>query len=465
MSTFSNMVQRYKRATPKQLIVTGIFMLALAGSIGAGFAANQQTSAATTRDCDTNSIDYKPNNGGCGALSPAELIADLRQNDPSDLQAIMADERFANLPGGKYDRFASTAVMGNVYRNGQVKDNNGNLILQNASSMGRKSWGNPNRHPVTIGGGTYYTSTTQNSFAPGVDSIPVMIMFDADGNAESIVMTACGNPVWGDKVKSTAECKALNMTAVSGKENTYDFTTNAAVTGNAKVVKVEYFVDGSSYKSEANASTPVRIAFTKDSTVTVEVTVSVPGKQTRVIKSELCKKKVVVKVKKEVVHVCKNLVATSSDNKTFRFTVKTTQSTGVTVKSADFVLDNKTTTTGVTTKVNGDIYRDYTFTDNEKHTVAIKQIAFEVEGKTVDVKTKEGECKASVTREKAPECPEKPGSGFPPGDARCQTKPPEVPKEMPKSGPAGIAGLFAGVSAAGAIGHRMFQNRRNRRSQ
>ena len=38
-------------------------------------------------------------------------------------------------------------------------------------------------------------------------------------------------------------------------------------------------------------------------------------------------------------------------------------------------------------------------------------------------------------------------------------------QELPHTGPAGTVGLFAGMSALGAAGHRIFMNRRARRSE
>jgi len=218
-----------------------------------------------------------------------------------------------------------------------------------------------------------------------------------------------------------------------------------------------------------------KLTLTKASKVRVEIdVVFMSGKTKTHVTSVLCEKEIGV-VKEEFLHVCEALVATSTDNKTFRFTVQTKQSDGVTVKNADFTLDNTTTVTGVNDKdSDGNIFRNYTFSDAVEHTVKVKQIVFVVEGKDVTVVTPTGKCVAKVTPEKPPvcihnpnlppehpdckkpECVEKPGSGLPPGHPDC---------ELPVTGPAGVAGLFAGVTAAGAIAHRLFMSRRARLSE
>jgi hypothetical protein len=139
------------------------------------------------------------------------------------------------------------------------------------------------------------------------------------------------------------------------------------------------------------------------------------------------------------------------------------------VKSADFTLDSNITTKDVTDKdQSGNIFRDYTFSDVNQHTVKAV-VNFLVEGKVVQSTDL---CQAKVTPKqppvcefnpnlppnhpdcKKPECVEKPGSGFPPGDERCK---------LPVTGPAGMAGLFTGVTAVGAVGHRLLMNYRRKR--
>lgn len=465
MSIFTSVKKFYGNISAKQFVLAGVFMLALAGAIGGGFASKQSSTAATIRDCDTNSIDYKDLNGGCGAADANEFILDAKGNNPNDLQNIY--NRFG-LATAEYDRFKTTAKAGVAYKTSGKVVVDGVTVIENAWSIGRKKFDYSTAYP-SINGKTYYKSMHKDVLG---QNLPVMVMFDDDGNVEFTVINACGNPVDGDKIQSRAECNALNMKPVQNKKNAYEFTTTATKYGLAKFFEFEYFYnDGSGDKSFAktkSGSEVVTKTFEKSATVTVRVTITLPNGNKKVIVDVLhCSKKVGV-VKEEVLKVCDALVATSSDNKTFRFTLKTKQSDGVTVKSADFNLDDKTTVTGIK-PVGGVIYRDYTFTDYVKHTVTATKVTFVVEGKDVVVVTPEGKCRASVTRDKAPEC--KPG--IPEGDERCKDycKPgvpvgsPECEPELPKTGAGSVAGLFAGVAAAGTIGHRVYMSRRARSSE
>jgi len=459
MSVFTNVVKKYKRATPKQLLLSGVFMLALAGAIGGGFASKQFSSAATGRDENVvNSIDNSSNGGGVGALSNSEFISDVRYNHPSDLQSIYSA---FGLSASDYDRFVSEARPGMALQDGTVVVD-GETVMHDAWSIGRTKFSYA--HNYWIGDKLYYWSWDTKVLK---SNLPVMVLFDKDGTVQIAVIQACGNPIGGVKVTSGAECKDLIKTPVDGEENTYTFSTNANKWGLAKYAEFNYYYnDGSGDKLFATTHSPsetVKKTFTKSATVTVRITINLPGGKTKIVTGPLCSKQVGV-VKKEVLHVCESLVASSTDNITFRFTVSTKQSSGVTVKSADFTLDNSTTTKDVTTKdASGNIYREYTFDDTNKHTVGAV-VNFLVDGKIV---RSTEDCKASVQRNKTPEC--KPG--IPEGDVRCTPEcKPGIPvgdsrcEELPSTGPAGMTGLFAGVSALGAAAHRVFIRRRAHRS-
>src|SRR5436853_6654582 len=96
----------------KRLVLVSLCLSAFTAVSLAGVSVLQKTFAATTRDCTHNSIDNQPLNGGCGAATPSELIADIRANNPSDLKDIY---NFNGLWPQKYDRFATTARTGTAY--------------------------------------------------------------------------------------------------------------------------------------------------------------------------------------------------------------------------------------------------------------------------------------------------------------------------------------------------------------
>jgi hypothetical protein len=175
------------------------------GAMTFGFAMALSLAAAPTshaagisgpRDCTTNSLNNKPLHGGCGAVTPTELIEDVRVNDPGDLQAIYADSRMGGLVSSKYERFASNARMGTAYKNGNIVVD-GKTVMTNASSIGRHSFPGQTT-PVKIGDRTYYMGANSATFQQ--PTIPVMVMFDDAGVAETAILTACGNPVIAKKV-------------------------------------------------------------------------------------------------------------------------------------------------------------------------------------------------------------------------------------------------------------------------
>lgn len=474
MSLFTSIKKRYAQITPKQFIVAGVFMLGLAGAIGGGFASKQHSAAQEIRDCDNGQsiINVAP----CGALTREELASDIRSNNSiqKDLQAIYADSRIGGLSGeADYRRLETEAVHGVLKRNGDVVVN-GEVVMTGAYTMGRKNYAG--REPLTIGNRTYYMSTPEVSFASHRTELDVIVLFDDNGTVEIAIMEACGNALpKGYRVPSGAECKGLNKFAVENKKNTYQFSAEASKFGFAKYVKFNYYYnDGSGYKlfdTKTNPSDKTKeITFTKATKVKVEIEISLPGNKSKTVTSPLCEKEIGV-VQEEFLYVCEALVATARDNtnRKFRFTAKHKKSNNVTLNSVDFTLDNTTTTKGVTDKdANGYIYKDYDFNDSVEHKVSAV-INFTADGKPV---TSKETCVAKVTPEKPPvciynpnlppehpdckkpECIEKPGSGFPPGDERC--------KELPKTGAGSVAGLFAGVAVAGTIGHRLYTSRKRR---
>jgi hypothetical protein len=477
MSIINRITERISRMSVKQLAVAGVFTLALAGSIGLGLATRQSLSAATIRDNDVvNSIDGCTNNGGIGAADARELIADIRDSNAhncqggghTDLATIYADPVSGSLTADKYDRFISEAKDGILWRDGRVTVN-GETVMENVWTLGRTTMGRPAsvRQPIQIGGKTYYHSIPDVSFAASRQSLPVMVMFDAQGTAEVVIMNACGNVVGGGKkITSSVTCNTLNKVQKDkeNKPNEWTFTTNAAFTGNAKLSKVVYsFSDGTPDVVTHSLTEEVTHDFKKSGDVTVTVYASVPGgHEIRSVAVANCKFHVEHKSPKAV---CTALVpgALDSQNQKFRFTVKVSVDKNVTVKNADFTVDGKNTTTVTVKDSDGNIYKEYTFTDDQKHTVSAFVRFTTVEGEKTD------KCNAEVTSKKTPVCtvpgheneaPNSPNCGYclpgvPIGSPQCTP-----PTELVHTGPGNIIGLFAGTSALGAVGHHLYARRR-----
>lgn len=436
----------------KQLMIAGVFMVALGGAVALGHATKQKISAASYNpDCSGNAIIT------CGTSDAGHFINTVRGNN-GDLKAIY--DGFG-LQGGDYDRFMREAKPGIAYKDGRIVVD-GRTVATDSWSIGR------HKKAQSWNWNGYWADSAPNVFTK--NEIPVMVLFDENGEFEFAVMHACGNPTTGNKVKNSFECKSLTKSPVEGEKDTYMFTVDAPYSEGVSIAKVVYnFGDGTTEtRNDLNA---VKHKFTKPGnyTVTVSVTFNLPGGKQKTVEGIKCKTNVTVLAP---FYECVQLAATVlNDKKTqFRFTVKTNQGNGATLKDVDFTLDGKNTTTGVTTKDDkGNIYKDYTVAeDGASHTVVAK-VNFNLDG-GVTSKT----CEAKITSTKAPVC-DKPGKemyppnapecqdeckpGIPKGDARCGEV---LPAELPKTGMGNLIGLFAGTSAIGAVAHRVVTSRRSR---
>ncbi|HET8669561.1 MAG TPA: PKD domain-containing protein, partial [Candidatus Saccharimonadales bacterium] len=355
--------KRLARINPKQFVVAAGFAVALFGAIGLGTATKQLTSASGIRDTGTNPI---LNQGSIGCLTIEECVSDFRANKPSDVQDIFTNR---GLSPDEYSRFAQSAKPGKVYKNGNIVVD-GQIVATDAWSMGREKF-NDQRVPLYIGGKTYYMSPTSSSFAS--DSLDAFVMFNDQGMVEFAILTACGNPTWGNNKRPEYGCKSLNKTPVADKKNTYNFTTTLEPMKLATVNKLVYdFGDGTPTVTETNPSKSVQHTYTKVGTHTATVTVyfNLPGGK---IATSKCKTTITVLAP---FYSCDVVLPRelNAEKTKFRFTVKASAGNGATLKDADFTLDGTSTVTGVTTKdENGNIYKEYEFArDGKDHTVVVK---------------------------------------------------------------------------------------------
>lgn len=456
--------RRLRDISTKQMIIASAFVVAVAGAVSLGLATHQKTHAAQ-QDCTGNSIIY------CGYSDANDFAAKYNANATGDLPAIYA---YYGLQSSQLNQFVTSAVPGVATKSGDIVVD-GRVVASNVVSLGRDANSHYAQTQRTINGRTYYESRSQDVFLS--DSIPVLVMFNAQGVMQFAVMTACGNPATGNKVTPNYACNNLQMSAVSGKDNTYNFSTSASAGNGATIDHVVYdFGDGSATVSKTNPTEQVTHAYTKDGNYSAKVTVyvKVPGGSTQIIApAGSCVKQVTVKMP---FYQCLQLAATVlNDQKTqFRFTVKTNQGNGATLKDVDFTLDTSNTTSGVTTKdANGNIYKDYSFSDTKEHTVVAK-VNFNVAGGVQSVN-----CQAKVTPSQQPMCTVPGKEMYPPNAPECvenctvpgktnlpvnspECKETPVATTLPNTGAGDIFGLFAGTSAAGAAAHRVIMSRRRR---
>jgi hypothetical protein len=171
--------------------------------------------------------------------------------------------------------------------------------MTNAWSIGRSGFSYSTPYTPLSSVGTFFKSDDTDVL---LQDLPVMIMFDKDGTAQFVAIKSCGNPINAEKVKSGAECKDLVKKPVDGKKDTFQFTTDATKFGLAEFIKFDYFVDEGNgpqlFATTDSPDKPVERTFTKDATVSVRITISLPGNQTKEIVSDACT--AAVKVEKVV---------------------------------------------------------------------------------------------------------------------------------------------------------------------
>lgn len=284
------MRQTHNRHTKTKGLLALVFaasalLLAVAGFHNAG--------AAFVQDCKANSIIV------CGSPTADDFISKVRADNDGhgnhDLQAVYSD--FGLVPS-EYSQFVTNARPGMALQNGTVVVD-GQTVATNAWSIGRTQFSYTT--PITINGKTYFKA---NDTQVLLQNLPVMVMFNAQGQMQFAVMNACGNPIKAENVAPKFSCDLLQAKAVSGQQNTFTFTTKATATNNAKLVKVVYTFGDGTTATETDLNTPVQHTFIANTcgsggntcTVMATVTVSLPGSQTQTVTSATCKTQITVNV-------------------------------------------------------------------------------------------------------------------------------------------------------------------------
>lgn len=376
-----NLVRHMTLRNTKITFAAGLIISAL--SLVGIFAASPSV-LARAMECDNNAIMW------CGFGSNSEFISKLRANDDGkghrDLQSIYGHY---GLSTSEYSRFQSTAKDGVMYRDGRVVVGS-DTVMTSGRTLGREYFNGSSS--VSISGKTYYKGSPSVRWAPGTNSLPVKVMFNSSGVAEVVVMTSCGNPVDGSKTSSAASCQRLNMTAVSGKANTYRFTASASASGNARITKYVYdFGDGSAPVTTTSASTPVEHTYKKPGDVTAKLTVyaSAPGGTTIVSTADTCKKKITIVAPFYECVKLDAVLANPNDKYTYAYTVTMKYGNGAKFESATFDYGDGSKQT-VTSATSTTVKAQHTYREPGTYTV---QVALKFNGKTVTSSA----CKRPVT--------------------------------------------------------------------
>lgn len=431
-------------------------VLGLASIVGLSALSTNKVKAATP-GCDSDVIMY------CGFTDPTDFIRKARTNDSGnghfDLNTIYSHY---NLPTSEYDRFVREAKPATIYRDGRVVVD-GKTVATDGQNLGREAGTQgPGSYPIAIGGTTYYGNANSRTYA---NDLPGYVLFDNTGTMQFATLKLCGNPIFGNVVKTSASCSALQSTPVSGKMNTYSFTASATSTGNATITKFVYdFGDGSPTVTATSGTQAVEHTYSKAGNFTAKVTVyaSVPGNPNL----QLPVVGTCTKVINITIPYCVELSGAILDKTKlmYSFVAKASFGGGVTFKSADFVFgdgksQNGVTPNGTTATVN------HTY-DSAGNYNAAATLHFSVNGADYTAPT----CTAKVTPEQPPTPTCKPG--VPVGSPECTPCPYDSslsntsdqckPQVLPDTGAGNVIAIFAALVVAGFLVYRQLLFRKHK---
>lgn len=252
--------------TKKSLLTAVLLVASVAGgALAYGTYADNKIDAAS---CPSN--DIMP----CGVLyekDPKNAFIDRLNKsvytpssaNPADMDNIYG-ERYG-LPHSEYANFRNYA------KAGKINPDTGNITVDgitvgyDAQSLGRNS--KSVSHPVTIGGKTYHESPIRLLTKYTNEAL---VLFDAKGNVQTVIMNLCGNPMTVTKKDPKYNCDALNMTQVD--RDTFKFSSNISTSNGATVTKVVYdFGDGQTV-TQTSPSTVVEHTYAKAGNYVAKVT-------------------------------------------------------------------------------------------------------------------------------------------------------------------------------------------------
>ena len=449
--------QKYAPSFRKMIAAaSGLMLLALVATV----VGSPQKAFAD--DCGPNAIVY------CGFNTNTQFINYLKDNKDNypnnphrDLQAIM--NKFG-LSSADYDKFKSSAKSGTVYRSGSKVVVDGKTVMTDAKSLGRTTLDGRHNKSISIAGETYYYGDVSRVF--NSSSIPAKVLFDEKGTAQFVVLTDCGNPVWGTPVESTAKCKALNQEPVAGTTDTFNFTTSTVVTGNATITKCVYdFGDGTKPVTSSSCSAKVKHTFA-GGTYNVKVTVyaTAPGGVTI---SDTCGTTVNVAIP---YYECVAQKGPEPEGLKYTFITGLKYGNGATPKSAVFTFgDGSTTTIPAASKSASTITTTHTYAKTGTYSVTAIVHFTLPNGQDV---TSNG-CSWVVKPSEPPVAECKPG--IPVGDVRCNPCPTDSsitadnPKcttpatTLPNTGAGNVIAIGAAALVGGFLFYRQWMFRKHKR--
>ena len=420
-------------ATSKLFIVSALVVLS-GGLVAVNTLTNPGAAwADLPRDCDDNSVVY------CGTTTKDEFVAKYNENKTGDLPAVYAQ---FGLSQDELSRFNGTAKMGTVYKDGRVVVD-GKVVAHDAKSIGRHDMAGS--APMQIAGKTFYLRPTGVSFRG--DSIEALVMMNGN-KVEFVALTSCGNPV--TMTQPSYSCDMLTSQKVD--DDTYKFSSKVTAKDGATLTKVVYeFGDGQKVE-KTNPGEVVTHDYAKPGKYTAKVTAyfTYQGQQLTHTSAD-CTKNIEVPQPPKPQYACSALTARKISRTKYEFVATTKTAGGATPKDASVDFGDNQKVEGVKAK-DGKFTVEHEYAKEGDYTI-VATVNFNIAD---GVKSAKCEAKLTVDKDTPEEC--KPG--IPVGDERCEEKP-EVPAELPSTGPIEIIGSTIGLGSIAAAGNYYLRTRRD----
>jgi uncharacterized repeat protein (TIGR01451 family) len=281
---------------------------------------------------------------------------------------------------------------------------------------------------------------------------------------QAYVHSADGQRVTGQNCIKTVEveteeekkvvCEELTASALTlnvGEQ--VDFTAIASASGGAEILGYAFLIDNQLMQID-EANTFSAIAGLPGTYEVMVYVISDIGEHT----SENCIKTVTVVEEEEPVYTCEYFKLSRNkikEDQTVEFTVKVTAKNGAEFKFATFTFGDEAENADkfVTNSIKDGVVtttHKYKKAGTYKPNVAV---TFDVNGEMFTVN--DPDCAAELSVEKTPMCEVKGKEHLPVGHKDCKET--EV---LPDTGAGNVAGMFAAITAAGAVTHRKFTLRR-----
>jgi len=291
------------------LIISGALLFNILGT---------DTHASSPRDCDNNAII------NCGATTASELASKYQKNSTGDLDNIYHSY---GLTDNDLTHAGSKAKMGEVHKDGRVTVG-GKTVATDAQSLGRQNMSGS--HKKVIGGKTYYERAPSVSFRS--ESISAFVFFDANGEFQAAILTACGNTVTAKK--PAYKCESLTKNKITRTE--YSFNATAAASNGASISSYTYdFGDG---QKTTSTSKSVKHVYAKPGTYTAKLTVTIKVHGTnKTITGPGCETKVIVETPPPTpVYTCDSLTKNKISRTEYAFNGAATAKDGASITNYTF---------------------------------------------------------------------------------------------------------------------------------